>query len=105
MKHRRSMFAAQQKAWQHRALVAAMRAAAAQEEEMKAARAAKALERAAKAKEGNERQAVAAASSGLPPCPDGPWGGSTNLLTAQSCYRVRDGIIDTGKRTGAFLIF
>ena len=84
---------------------AALRAATAKEEEMKAERAAKALQRAANAKAGNERQAAAAAASGIPPCPDGPWGTSTSLLTAKSCYRVRDGIIDTGKKTGAFLIF
>ena len=87
------------------AQAAAMRAKAAKDEGMKAARAAKALERAAKAKEGNERQAAAAAASGLPACPNGVWGTSTNLLTAKSCYRVRDGVIDSKERTGAFLIF
>ena len=85
---------------------AAMRSAAAKEEAMKAARAQKALERAQAAKEGKERLAAAnAAVEGLKPCPDGAWGSNTGLLSAQSCYRVRDGTIESKARTGAFLIF
>ena len=76
------------------------------EEAMKAARAQKALERAQAAKEGKERLAAAnAAVEGLKPCPDGAWGSNTGLLSAQSCYRVRDGTIESKARTGAFLIF
>jgi hypothetical protein len=83
-----------------------MRSAAAKEEAMKAARAQKALERAQAAKEGKERLAAAnAAVEGLQPCPDGAWGSNTGLLSAQSCYRVRDGTIESKARTGAFLIF
>ena len=82
-----------------------MRAAAAKEEEIKAARAQKALQRAQNAKEGTERVAAANAATGLPPCPTGTFGSNTGMLSAQSCYRVRDGNIDAAKKTGAFLIF
>ena len=85
---------------------AAMRGAATKEDAMKAARAQKALERAQKAKEGKERLAAAnAAVEGLQPCPTGTFGSNTGMLSAQSCYRVRDGNIDAAKKTGAFLIF
>lgn len=85
---------------------AAMRGAAAKEDAVKAARAQKALERAQNAKEGKERLAAAnAAVEGLKPCPTGTFGSNTGMLSAQSCYRVRDGNIDATKKTGAFLIF
>ena len=58
----------------------------------------------------NERfladQRAANEAKGIKPCKEGgPWGSNTGLLSSEVCSRTRDGFIDQGQRTGAFLFF
>jgi len=77
------------------------------EEEMQKARAKVAIERMDAAEAAKVRAAEAALASGVPPCESSVWGGAgqTGLLSAKACARARDGMIEEGKRTGAFIIF
>ena len=74
---------------------AALRAETEQAEVVKAARAEKAIARMALEDERKVREAEAIAASGVPICETSVWGsGSTGLLSAKACARVRDGVVD-----------
>ena len=89
------------------AKAAEMVARAKAEEALKANRAAAAIARMDEVAVAKQLAAERAAATGLPTCEESVWGsGSTGLLTAKTCVRVRDGLsIDAKPRTGFGLIF
>lgn len=83
---------------------AALRAEIEQAEAVKAARAEKAIARMALEDERKVREMERIAASGVPECESSVWGsGSTGLLSAKACSRVRDGVVEqravSGSRT------
>lgn len=91
------------------ARAAALRAKTAEKERTQAARDEVAIKRMAEVAARKAAEAEENAARGIPKCSsDGVFGesaGRTGVLTAQQCMRDRDGIIESGTRTGAFLIF
>ena len=91
------------------ARAAALRAQAAEKERVQAARDEVAIKRMGEVVARKRAEAEENAARGIRACSsDGVFGesaGRTGVLTAQQCLRDRDGIIESGTRTGAFLIF
>jgi len=91
------------------ARAAALRAKTAEKERTQAARDEVAIKRMAEVAARKAAEAEENAARGIPKCSsDGVFGesaGRTGVLTAKQCMRDRDGIIESGTRTGAFLIF
>ena len=78
----------------------------AREDAIKQERAAVAIARMDETKETLERSREKALSSGVPLCPENKnFGSNTGVLSAKACSRVRDGLIDQRKATGAFAVF
>ena len=76
------------------------------EDALKQERAATAIARMENSAATAQRAKERAAASGLPPCPDGVWGsGNTGLLSAQACYRERDGMMEQKKASGFLVVF
>ena len=85
---------------------AALREQLAAEDALKQERAATAIARMENSAATAQRAKERAAASGLPPCPDGVWGsGNTGLLSAQACYRERDGMMEQKKASGFLVVF
>ena len=84
----------------------AYKAQQAKEAAMKEERAAVAIERMERNAETLQRSQERIAASGVPPCESGVWGsGNTGLLSAKTCSRVRDGLVEETKKTGFGIIF
>jgi hypothetical protein len=93
------------------AKAAAMRAQLAEEQRIMDARDEVAIRRMAEVQAARQRELEAQKASGVPFCAENDPtkvlgdSGRTGVLTAKACQRVRTGLIETGPRTGALLIF
>lgn len=93
------------------AKAAAMRAQLAEEQRIMDARDEVAIRRMAEVQAARQRELEAQKASGVPFCAENDPtkvlgdSGRTGVLTAKACQRVRNGLIETGPRTGALLIF
>lgn len=93
------------------AKAAAMRAQLAEEQRIMDARDEVAIRRMAEVQAARQRELEAQKGSGAPFCAESDPtkvlgdSGRTGVLTAKACQRVRNGLIETGPRTGALLIF
>ena len=89
----------------------AMRAQLAEEQRIMDARDEVAIRRMAEVQAARQRELEAQKASGVPFCAENDPtkvlgdSGRTGVLTAKACQRVRTGLIETGPRTGALLIF